>query len=84
MVNEGEVYVGGGITWVWDEHIHTTICMIDNQQGPLYSTGNSTQYSVITYMRKESEKEWIYVCASLNHFTVHLKLTQYGKSTTLQ
>ena len=27
----------------------------------MYSTGNSTQYSVITYMEKESEKEWIYV-----------------------
>ena len=27
----------------------------------LCSTGNSTQYSVITYMGKESEKEWIYV-----------------------
>ena len=29
----------------------------DNQQGPTYSTGNCTQYSVITYMGKESEKE---------------------------
>ena len=27
----------------------------------LYSTGNSTQYSVMTYMGIESEKEWIYV-----------------------
>ena len=27
----------------------------------LYSTGNSTQYSVITYMGKESDKEWICV-----------------------
>ena len=27
----------------------------------VYSTGNSTQYSVITYMGKESEQEWIYV-----------------------
>ena len=36
---------------------------IDNQQGPTYSTGNSAQYSVITYMGKESEKEWIYVYA---------------------
>ena len=27
----------------------------------LYSTGNSTQYSVMTYMGKESKKEWIYV-----------------------
>ena len=25
-------------------------------------TSNSTQYSVITYMGKESEKEWIYIC----------------------
>ena len=27
----------------------------------MYSTENSTQYYVITYMRKESEKEWICV-----------------------
>ena len=27
----------------------------------LYSTGNSTQYSVVAYMGKESKKEWIYV-----------------------
>ena len=27
----------------------------------LYSTGNPTQYSVITYMEKECEKEWIHV-----------------------
>ena len=32
-----------------------------NQQGPLYSTGKSTQYSVVTYMGKESEKEYIYI-----------------------
>ena len=31
--------------------------------------GNSTQYSVITYMGKESEEEWIYVYIQLNHFT---------------
>ena len=28
----------------------------------LYSTGNFTQYSVITYMGKESEEEYIHVC----------------------
>ena len=40
----------------------TTIYKTDNQQGPtVYSTGNSTQYFVITYKRKESEKEHIYV-----------------------
>ena len=27
----------------------------------LYSTGNATGYTVMTYMRKESKKEWIYV-----------------------
>ena len=27
----------------------------------LYSTGNSSQYSVMTYMGKESKKEWVYV-----------------------
>ena len=27
----------------------------------MYSTGNSTQYFVITYKRKESEKEYIYI-----------------------
>ena len=43
-----------------DEQTHTTIYKIDDQQGP---AGNSTHYSVITYMRKESETEWIYVYA---------------------
>ena len=33
---------------------------IDNKN-LLYSTGNSTQYSVMTYMAKESKKERIYV-----------------------
>ena len=28
----------------------------------LYSTGNSTQYSVMAYMGKESKKEWRYIC----------------------
>ena len=28
----------------------------------LFSTGNSTQYSVMAYMGKESKKEWRYVC----------------------
>ena len=28
----------------------------------LYSTGNSTQYSVMAYMGKESKKVWMCVC----------------------
>ena len=39
----------------------------------LYSTGNATQYPVITYVRKGSEKEWICVYVSLIHFAVQLK-----------
>ena len=31
---------------IWDYHIQTTICKLDNL---LYSTGNYTQYFVITY-----------------------------------
>ena len=45
----------------WDWHIYTTIYKIGNNKDLLYSTGNSTQYSVMTYMGKESKKEWIYV-----------------------
>ena len=39
--------------------IHTTTYKIDNK-APLYSTGNYTQYFVITSKGKESEKEYIY------------------------
>ena len=48
-----------------------------------YSTGNYIQYFVVTYSGKESEKEYmyVYICVCvrvyLNHFAVHLKLTQY-------
>ena len=34
-------------------------------------------------MGKESEKEWIYLYVQLNHFAIHLKLTQHCKPTTL-
>ena len=57
----------------------------------LYSTGNFTQYSVITYLGKEFEKQWryiyiytyIYICIYIYCFAVHLKLTLH-KSTILQ
>ena len=38
----------------------------------------------MTYMGKESKKEWIYVFVKLNHFVVDLKLAQRCKSTVLQ
>ena len=43
-----------------DEYIHATIYDIDKSQGPTFSTGKSTQYSVIMYLGKESEKGYIY------------------------
>ena len=50
----------------------------------LYGTENSSQYSMISYMGKESEKEWICVYVELNHFAIQQKLIQHCKSTTLQ
>ena len=44
-----------------DIHTRLHIKWITNKD-LLCSTGNPTQHSVITYMGKESEKEWIYVC----------------------
>ena len=53
-------------------------------QDLLYSTGNSTQYSLITHMGRESEKEWICAYTKLNHFALQQKLSQHCKSTTFQ
>ena len=53
---------GGGIGWEFGTDMYTLLYLkqITNKD-LLYSTGNSAQYSVITYMGKESEKEWMYV-----------------------
>ena len=34
MFTKGEMWVGGGKLEVWDEHTHTIIYKVDNQQGP--------------------------------------------------
>ena len=39
----------------------------------LYITGNSAQYSGITYMGKELHKEEMHVYVQVNHFVVLLK-----------
>ena len=61
MVTKGETW-WGGINQEVGMNIHTLLCIrqITNKD-LLYSTGNSTQYSVITYMRKKTKKEQIYV-----------------------
>ena len=68
----------------WVE-IYTLLCIkyITNEN-PLYSTGNSTQRSVVTRMERKSKKERIYVYMWLIHFAIQQKLTQHRKATILQ
>ena len=57
-------YQGGkeGINWVTGIDIYTRLYIKSiTNRNLLYSTGNSTQYSVMTYMGIESKKEWLYV-----------------------
>ena len=43
-----------------------------NNEDSLYSTGNYTQYLVITYNGKESEKEYIYVCIYIYIYSLYI------------
>ena len=53
---------GGGINWESGLDRDTLLHMKQTTNKHLLdSTGNSTQYSVMTYMGIESKKEWIYV-----------------------
>ena len=45
-----------------DWHTHIPHTKLVGNKDLLHSSGKSIQYSVIAYMRKESEKEWIYTC----------------------
>ena len=60
MVTEGEM-LGGGIKWKVGSDIYTLLYtkLISNKD-LLYSTEKSTQYSVMAYVGKESEKKRIY------------------------
>ena len=42
---------------VWDWHMYTEVPRMIDQQGTSYSTENSTQYFVIIYVGKESERK---------------------------
>ena len=81
--------MGGGINWQIGIDIYTLLCIkYITKKNLLYSTGNSTQYSVMAYMGKESKKKKkrvaICIYIKLTHFAVHLKLTQHCKSIVLQ
>ena len=41
--------------------MHTIYIKQMDKKGPNYNTGKFTQFCVITYIGKESEKEFIYV-----------------------
>ena len=63
MVTKGET-LGGGIQREVGIDMYTLLYvewMSNNDL--LYSTGKCTQWSVVTYLGKESEKEWINVYA---------------------
>ena len=47
---------------LWNWHMHMEVYGMTGQwRHTIYSIGNSTQYSAIIYMEKESEKEWMCV-----------------------
>lgn len=62
MVTKGKT-LAGGIKWEVGNDIHTLLHMDMRNKALLHSTGKCTQYSVLTYMGKESEKKWIHVYA---------------------
>ena len=69
------------LKWDWHMPLLYTKQMVSGDL--LYSTRNSTQYSMITYLEKESEKKRIclYIYIYLHHCVVHQKLT-HCESTT--
>ena len=83
---------GGCKLGVWGPHILSTIYKIDSNKDLLPSTGNSSQYSAITCMGKESDIEWIDIGRDigilrereLNQFILYLKLIQHCQSTLCQ
>ena len=65
----------------WDWRVHTEVFGMTGQWGPalVRGTENSTQYSVIVCVGKESGREWMYTY--LNHFVVQKKLSQHYRLT---
>ena len=71
----------------WKAGLAYTHCNIQNRSVTRTywkNLGTSTPGSVIAYMGKESEKEWIYVYVWLTHFAIHLKITRHCKLSILQ
>lgn len=89
---------GGGIHGEFGTSRYTLLDLKEmNNKDLAYSTGKYSRHSVITYVGREAEKEYIcththtrvciyisiaYIDIELNHSSAHLKLIQHGKSTT--
>ena len=72
--------VGEG--YIWDKQIYTAMYKIINK-GLLYSTGNNTEYLVITYNGEESEHIYIYTHTdTYTHIYIVQKRTQHCKCYT--
>ena len=67
--------VAGGINQELGMNIHTLLYIWEiPNENLLHSTGNSNLYSVITYMRKESKKEWITLLYTPNQYNIIYQL----------
>ena len=70
MVTRGDRWRGRDRLGVWDGHVHLVVHGMTGQGDLLHSTGNSTQYSVISYESEAKESEQECVRVWLSHFAV--------------
>ena len=61
MVTKGDRWQVRDGLGVWDWHMDNEVYEMTGQRNLLYLTENSTQYSVIIYVGKYYEREWMCV-----------------------
>ena len=81
MVTNEDRWDGGGMDWGFGLSMYTLRDTEWLANGDLlYRTETSTQYSVMIFVGKDSEREWVCVHVELNHFVVQQKWSQPCKS----
>ena len=73
-----------GTNSIQESHPMFTNTGIKNNSKDVYSPRNYIQYLIITYDGKESAKEYTHTHIQLNHFAVHVKLTQQINYTSIK
>ena len=53
--------VGGKRQGIWNGHVHTAICKMDNQQGPTIYHIELCSCYVAAWMGEDFEGEWVHV-----------------------